>query len=43
MDLRVGNKYSLRQKLGLGAFGSVYLGIDLELGSEVAIKLVFLF
>jgi serine/threonine protein kinase len=42
MELRVGSKYSLKQKLGSGAFGAVYLGQDFEAGIEVAIKLVCL-
>jgi len=28
MELRVGGKYRLSRKLGSGAFGDIYLGID---------------
>ena len=43
MELKVGSKYLLKQKLGSGAFGSVYLGLDTSTGSEVALKLVINF
>lgn len=41
MELAIGPKYILKHKLGLGSFGSVYLGQDKESGQEVAIKLVY--
>ena len=48
MELRVAGKYRLLKKLGSGAFGVIYHGIDLEkhvglnvkTNDEVAIKLV---
>ena len=39
MELRVGNKYRLRHKIGSGSFGDIYLGTDIQSGDEVAIKL----
>ena len=39
MELRVGNKYRLRHKIGSGSFGDIYLGADIQTGEEVAIKL----
>ena len=39
MDLQVGGKYRLGHKIGCGAFGDVYRGIDTQSGEEVAIKL----
>lgn len=39
MELRVGNKYRLRHKIGSGSFGDIYLGTDIQSGEEVAIKL----
>ena len=39
MELRVGNKYRLRHKIGSGSFGDIYLGSDIQSGEEVAIKL----
>merc|ERR1712194_926464 len=39
MELRVGNKYRLRHKIGSGSFGDIYLGTDIQTGEEVAIKL----
>ena len=39
MELRVGNKYQLSRKLGSGAFGDIYHGINIETNQEVAIKL----
>lgn len=38
-NLRVGNKYRLRHKIGSGSFGDIYLGADIQSGEEVAIKL----
>lgn len=40
MDLRVGGKYRFMKKLGEGAFGSTYSGINIKTNEEVAIKLV---
>ena len=40
-DLTIANKYKLllNKKLGSGAFGDIYLGTNLKLNEEVAIKL----
>ena len=39
MELRVGNKYRIRHKIGSGSFGDIYLGTDIHSGEDVAIKL----
>lgn len=39
MDLRVGKKYRIGRKIGLGSFGDIYLGTNIISGEEVAIKL----
>ncbi|KAF4084965.1 hypothetical protein AMELA_G00112000 [Ameiurus melas] len=39
MDLRVGNRYRLGRKIGSGSFGDIYLGTDISVREEVAIKL----
>lgn len=39
MELRVAKKYALGRKLGNGAFGDIYLGVNIATGEEVAIKL----
>mmetsp|Transcript_17801 Transcript_17801/g.15711 ORF Transcript_17801/g.15711 Transcript_17801/m.15711 type:complete len:324 (-) Transcript_17801:53-1024(-) len=39
MELRVGNKYRLSRKLGSGAFGDIYHGMNIKTNEEVAIKL----
>jgi serine/threonine protein kinase len=39
MELRVGKKYRLGQKIGSGSFGDIYLGTNMTTGEEVAIKL----
>jgi len=39
MELRVGGKYRLGRKIGEGSFGDIYLGVNLQTGEEVAIKL----
>jgi len=39
MELRVGNKFRLGRKIGSGSFGDIYLGVNMQTGEEVAIKL----
>jgi serine/threonine protein kinase len=39
MELRVGNKFKLVKRLGSGAFGELYAGINIKTGEEVAVKL----
>ena len=40
-EIPIGDTYKLnaRKKLGSGAFGDIYLGVNLKLNEEVAIKL----
>jgi len=38
-ELRVGGKFRLGRKIGSGSFGDVYLGMNVQNGEEVAIKL----
>ncbi len=40
MELKVGGKYKLTKKLGNGAFGDIFMGVNIKTGEEVAIKLV---
>ena len=39
IDIRVGGKYKVTHKLGQGAFGDIYAGINIKTNEEVAIKL----
>ncbi|KAG9159021.1 hypothetical protein Leryth_021742 [Lithospermum erythrorhizon] len=39
MDLVVGGKYKLGRKIGSGSFGELYLGVNIQTGEEVAVKL----
>eukprot|EP01061_Rhynchopus_euleeides_P024689 TRINITY_DN397_c0_g1_i6.p1 TRINITY_DN397_c0_g1~~TRINITY_DN397_c0_g1_i6.p1 ORF type:complete len:343 (+),score=125.62 TRINITY_DN397_c0_g1_i6:78-1031(+) len=39
MDLRVGLKYKIGQKIGAGSFGDIYQGTNIQTGEPVAIKL----
>ena len=40
MELRVGGKYKVMKRLGQGAFGEIYSGVNVKTNEEVAIKLV---
>ena len=42
MELRVGGKYKMTKKLGSGAFGDIYAGVNVKTNEEVAIKLELL-
>jgi serine/threonine protein kinase len=37
--MRIADKYKLIKKVGSGAFGDIYKGIDLKTNAEIAIKL----
>ncbi|MFS7888761.1 putative protein kinase CK1-CK1 family [Helianthus anomalus] len=39
MDHTVGGKFKLGRKIGSGSFGELYLGVNIQSGEEVAIKL----
>ena len=39
MDIKVGKTFKLTKKLGSGAFGEIFHGINIKTGMEVAIKL----
>ena len=39
MEIRVGGKYKIAKKLGGGAFGDLYSGINIKTNEEIAIKL----
>jgi casein kinase 1 len=39
MEVRVGKAFKLTRKLGSGAFGEIFHGINLKTNLEVAIKL----
>ncbi|CAN8267739.1 unnamed protein product [Cochlearia groenlandica] len=39
MDRVVGGKYKLGRKLGSGSFGEIFLGVNVQTGEEVAVKL----
>lgn len=40
VEIRVAGKYKLTKKIGHGAFGDIYLGVNIKTGEDVAIKLV---
>ena len=42
MELRVGGKYRVTKRLGSGAFGDIYAGVNIKTNEEVAIKLEML-
>ena len=39
MDIKIGKTFKLTKKLGSGAFGEIFHGINVKNGVEVAIKL----
>uniref|UniRef100_A0A7N0U8Q9 non-specific serine/threonine protein kinase n=1 Tax=Kalanchoe fedtschenkoi TaxID=63787 RepID=A0A7N0U8Q9_KALFE len=39
MDHVIGGKFKLGRKIGSGSFGELYLGVNIQTGEEVAIKL----
>ncbi|KAF2591818.1 hypothetical protein F2Q70_00042124 [Brassica cretica] len=39
MDRVVGGKFKLGRKLGSGSFGEIFLGVNVQTGDEVAVKL----
>lgn len=43
MEHVIGGKFKLGRKIGSGSFGELYLGVNIQSGEEVAIKLVFVF
>ncbi|KAF5727006.1 casein kinase I-like [Tripterygium wilfordii] len=40
MDHVVGSKFKLGRKIGSGSFGELYLGVNVQTGEEVAVKLI---
>lgn len=40
VELRVAGRYKLTKKIGHGAFGDIFQGVNIKTGEEVAIKLV---
>ena len=38
-EIFVGGKYKLTKRLGEGAFGKLYVGVNTKTGEEVAVKL----
>ncbi|KAK4370531.1 hypothetical protein RND71_010006 [Anisodus tanguticus] len=39
MDCVIGSKFKLGRKIGSGSFGELYLGVNIQSGEEVAVKL----
>ncbi|KAI8560869.1 hypothetical protein RHMOL_Rhmol04G0289200 [Rhododendron molle] len=40
MDHVIGGKFKLGRKIGSGSFGELYLGVNVQTGEEVAVKLI---
>ena len=38
-ELRIGDKFQMRKKIGSGSFGEIYEGMNLQTHEKVAIKL----
>jgi hypothetical protein len=38
-QIRVGNRFLLKKRIGGGSFGEIYRGTDSQAGTDVAIKL----
>lgn len=38
MEVRIGGRYKLGQRIGCGSFGSIHLGTNIQTGEEVAVK-----
>lgn len=39
MEIRIGGKFKICKRLGQGAFGAIYMGVNLKTNEDVAIKL----
>eukprot|EP00164_Ancoracysta_twista_P000736 GFYU01000966.1.p1 GENE.GFYU01000966.1~~GFYU01000966.1.p1 ORF type:complete len:336 (-),score=67.77 GFYU01000966.1:587-1594(-) len=39
MEPRIAGKYRLEKKIGNGSFGDIYLGVNIQTGEEVAVKI----
>lgn len=38
-DCKIGGKWKICKKIGSGAFGEIYLGVNIKTNEEVALKL----
>ncbi|KAH9729294.1 Casein kinase 1-like protein 9 [Citrus sinensis] len=43
MDHVIGGKFKLGRKIGSGSFGELYLGVNVQTGEEIAVKLFWFF